>query len=126
MQENLDRRSRKGRQQSVWVGLVLLGLGCLFFADNRGWLDLRKLQSFWPALIGLVGLGQMIGAHNADQMIKGGLLVFLSAWLYVSLEQMWGLNFYNSWPLLLIGVGLSKVIGGLLKPSAAAADKNSP
>ncbi|MCV2370877.1 LiaI-LiaF-like domain-containing protein [Roseateles oligotrophus] len=125
MQDDAARCAPKGRYQSITAGLILIGLGCLFFADNRGWLELRKLQSYWPAIIGLIGLSQMIAARNADQMAKGGLLVFLSAWLYASLEHLWGLNFFNSWPLLLIALGLSKVISGLFKPDDAAADKSS-
>ncbi|MCV2353942.1 DUF5668 domain-containing protein [Paucibacter sp. B2R-40] len=125
MSDDSSKRRGPGRHQSVWAGLILIGLGCLFFADNRGWLDLRQLQSYWPALIGLVGLGQILGARNADQMSKGGLLVFLSVWLYVSLEQLWGLNFYNSWPLVLIAVGLSKVFSGLFRPAGSDADKSA-
>ncbi|MDC8771301.1 LiaI-LiaF-like domain-containing protein [Roseateles albus] len=124
MQNEPRPKPGKGQVQSVWAGLILIVLGGLFFADNRGWLDLRKLQTFWPAIIGLLGLGQMLGARNTEQLCRGGLLVFVSAWLYASLEHVWGLNFYNSWPLLLIAVGLSKVITGVFHPSQAGADKD--
>jgi hypothetical protein len=114
MQNNKPRPG--SRQQAIVTGLILIGLGAIFFADGRGWLELHKLRSYWPAIIGLVGLSQMIGARDAGQFAKGSFLVFLSMWLYASLENLWGLNFHNSWPLILIAVGLSKLVSGLAGP----------
>lgn len=108
-----DRSNSSRRPQTLFTGLMLIGLGLLFLADARGWLELQNLLPYWPAIIGLLGLSQMIGARNAAQMTKGGFLVFLSIWLYMSIENIWGLNFHNSWPLILIAVGIGKIIGGL-------------
>lgn len=113
-------------RQHLAAGLFLIGIGLLLLAERQGWLQLQHLISYWPAIIGVVGLSQMIGARNADQMSRGGLLVFLSAWLYVSLENLWGLSFYNSWPLVLIAVGLGKVFSGLAKTGGSSEDKSAP
>ncbi len=117
------QHEKPGRRQHITTGLVLIGLGALFFADSRGWLHLQQLRSYWPALIGLVGLGQMVGARDAGQMAKGGFLIFLSVWLYASIENLWGLDFSNSWPLLLIAVGLGKIATGLAGPSHSEQDR---
>lgn len=107
------QNEKPDRRQPITTGLVLIALGGLFFADSRGWLHLQQWQSYWPALIGLVGLAQMVGARDAGQMAKGGFLIFLSVWLYASIENLWGLDFSNSWPLILIAVGLGKIATGL-------------
>ncbi|MDT9000760.1 DUF5668 domain-containing protein [Paucibacter sp. APW11] len=103
------------RHSHISTGLFLIGLGCLFLAERQGYLDREQLINLWPGLLTLVGLSQMIGARHAGEVFRGAFLVFVSGWLYVCIQHLWGLNFYNSWPLLLIAAGVAKVLGGLFR-----------
>lgn len=89
----------------VILGLLVVGLGCLFLLENLGFIDFRHAIGFWPlVLIGcgcvaLFGNGPRSGNMVGIVLIALGLLMILGrmGFLYIS----WG----TLWPLALIGVG---------------------
>ncbi len=110
-----DFSPRRNRHRSRhWIaGLVLIGIGSLFLLERLAIVDGSDLLQFWPFILALFGLGRIIDARNARQVARGGFMVFLACWLYVSIEELWGLNFTNSWPLVLIALGLRHIFVGL-------------
>ena len=97
-----------------WVtGLILIGVGSAFLMERLGYIESLTLRQYWPGIIALVGAGQLLAARNAAQAVKGGFLIFLAGWLYASIQHVWGLSFHNSWPMILIAVGLTHIVGGL-------------
>lgn len=105
---------RHGRGNShISTGLVLIGVGVVFLLERQGLLDRQQLIHLWPLLITVAGVARMAAARHANDFFGGAFLVFLSGWLYASLEHLWGLSFHNSWPLLLIAAGVSKVLSGI-------------
>ena len=95
------------------TGLILIGIGSVFLLERLGYIESVTLRQYWPGIIGLVGVGQLFAARNAAQAVKGAFLVFLACWLYVSIQRLWGLSFQNSWPMVLIAVGLTHIVSGL-------------
>lgn len=95
------------------TGLILIGIGSLFLLERLGYIESATVRQYWPGIIGLVGAGQLFAARDAAQAAKGAFLVFLGCWLYVSIQRLWGLSFQNSWPLILIAVGLTDIVSGL-------------
>jgi hypothetical protein len=95
------------------TGLIFIGIGSAFLLERLGYIESVTLRQYWPAIIGLVGAGQMFAARDAAQAAKCAFLVFLASWLYVSIQRLWGLSFQNSWPMVLIAVGLTHIVSGL-------------
>jgi hypothetical protein len=115
---NIRTRQRGGN----WVGgLVLIVIGTLFLLDNLGFIDIGEWAPYWPFLIACVGAGRIIEARTPADVSRGGFMIFVGFWLYACLEHVWDLGFYNSWPMILIALGLRQIFAGL----SASSEKNN-
>lgn len=101
------------RQQLIWGALMMVA-GILFLLDWINLLDIAQLWQYWPALLVIFGLNKLIDPQSARQFLSGLWMINFAAWFYVSNQELWGLNFYNSWPLLLIACGAGMVLEPLL------------
>ncbi|MEJ6004947.1 hypothetical protein WG899_05280 [Paucibacter sp. AS339] len=117
-----DRPHRRHHQ--LFNGLFLIAIGSLFLLERQGLLALPSVQVLGTAVLALLGLGRMLFASHPGQVARGAFWVLLAGWLYASLEHLWGLTFHNSWPLLLIAFGLSKMVDGLARLRAPAAEES--
>lgn len=117
---------RHQRLRRFW-GLVLLVAGSLLLLHQ---FDLLPFLS-WPqwagsvadygighlfaALLLLSGLSHWFSRRDARGVWKGFVRVALATWLFTCLQQLAGLTFANSWPLLIIlfGLGVLLPAGGI-------------
>jgi hypothetical protein len=91
-------------------GVVLIVVGCVLLLDRMSLIETSLVWHFWPALVALFGLGHMVGARHPSEAIRGLLLVGLAFWLYASIEHLWGWSFRTTWPFILIGFGLARIL----------------
>lgn len=120
---NWEQNHRHHRSR-YWVsGLVLIGIGTLFLLDRWAFIDSGTWIQYWPFIIAIVGLGRIIDARSVGQASKGGFLIFVAFWLYANLQHLWGLNFFNSWPVILIALGLRHIIVGMATPSEKSSEQ---
>jgi hypothetical protein len=105
-------QSRSGGQ--LFLGLLLIGMGLLFLADNLYNLDIGPIWRYWPFLLVLLGIQSLFNASDRDGIGGGVWLIFIGLWLYVSLNHVWGLGFSDSWPFLIIAWGVSVIWKSLL------------
>ena len=106
-------------QRRLLWGAALVALGTIFLLDRLAWIDLTQYlgpQTRWwhflPLLIALGGFIRLISARSVRQVVKGGVRIVLGVWLFACLEQLWGLSFENSWPVLLVAIGLQMLVRG--------------
>lgn len=97
-------RQRRSRLRHVLAGLVLISLGAAFALIPP--VSFTSFRSVIPALIALSGLLHIIMARHFYAALKGCLTLVFAGWLYLCLEQLWGLSFHNSWPVILILLGV--------------------
>src|SRR5512135_2045428 len=102
MDTNAIRRS-SGR---FFVGLVLIVLGILYLLDNFGVLYIGHISSFWPVLFIVFGVARLLDFDGRSHH-NGIGWIFLGMWLLISVNGYFGLDFHNSWPILIIGWGIS-------------------
>jgi len=97
-----------GRKQLVW-GLVLIVFGALVLADRAGLVefdvDLANAWRYWPIVLAVVGLTQIIPPTTPRYALRGLWHIFFAGWWYVSFEHLWGLGFGDTWPALLVAWG---------------------
>ncbi|MBV8666388.1 MAG: hypothetical protein JO269_07900 [Burkholderiaceae bacterium] len=96
---------RRNRKHIIW-GVLLIGLGSLFLLYQLDILDVVDFWQFWPAFIVLAGVVNVLSATRFRHVTRGLFEIVVGAWLYVSIENLWGLHFGNSWPILLIAYGI--------------------
>lgn len=111
--QNFAKHHQRDRSRHWVAGLILIGLGTLFMLERLGAIETNALRQYWPGIIAIVGAGQLLAARDAAQAAKGAFLIFLACWLYVSIQRLWGLSFQTTWPMILIAVGLTHIVGGL-------------
>jgi hypothetical protein len=97
------------RRQILW-GLLLIGIGIAFLLDQFDLYDVRSLWHYAPLLLVVVGVNQTIGYPSAKEFTSGLWTVFIGLWLFAVFEGLFGLTFWNSWPLLIIVSGVTMAI----------------
>lgn len=90
----------------VVIGLMIAGLGVVLFLDQTGLFGWRMSWSLWPFLI--IGLGlARFSTPRPDGTREGGWLIFIGTWLL--LNEMRVLRFRESWPLVLVALGVHTI-----------------
>lgn len=126
MWTDTDKARDAAHQRRRWFGgLVLIALGSLLLMDRMNIMDNQLLWHFWPALIAIAGLSRMVGATRPDDLVRGLMTVLVAFWVYACLEHLWGWSFRTTWPLVLIGFGLTRILEGLAWSGRRAAIDNT-
>jgi hypothetical protein len=97
-------------------GVVIGAFGLLLLFDRFGGTDFRFSGDFWPFVLialGAVRLMQPPDLAAGRPRRSGSMLLAVGAWALATELHLWGLTFQNSWPILIVGVGLSMVWGAL-------------
>ncbi|OGF13177.1 MAG: hypothetical protein A2W00_13965 [Candidatus Eisenbacteria bacterium RBG_16_71_46] len=92
----------------VW-GTFLIALGALMLLERLGVLAVPPATRLWPAILIALGVARFaegrVGAGLTWMLAGGWLLACGFGWL--------GLTFGNSWPLLLVALGVGIVVRAL-------------
>jgi uncharacterized membrane protein (UPF0136 family) len=98
------------RRDPAWsgvvVGLTILGLGIILLFDQTGFFGWRTSWSIWPFLIIALGLARF-AQLRPDGSRDGGWLLFAGGLLLLNETRM--LRFRDSWPLILVALGVLKM-----------------
>lgn len=87
-------------------GLILIVLGSIFLFDRMDWWSFDGLRGWWPLVVIAVGLGKVLGDDQGRRRGSGWGTILIGFWLLANTRNFFGLHWGNSWPVLLIGVGL--------------------
>lgn len=94
-------------QQKVnvrWLlGGALIALGMLILLMNVGVLERFSVWRFWPLLLIVAGIARFV---QSDKKSEGFWFVALGVWLQVSLLRLWDLSFGETWPAIVIALGI--------------------
>jgi hypothetical protein len=106
------------RKGLLW-GAAFVAVGTAFLLERLALLDLTQYLGphtrwwhFLPLLLTLGGAIALVSAESLRQVLKGVWDIVLGVWVFACLEQLWGLTFANSWPILLIAIGLEMLLRG--------------
>jgi FtsH-binding integral membrane protein len=100
---------RKRTFWSLGIGVLLLLAGALMLTNNLGFTDIESVWNFWPVIIIATGIGQWMDAETSEDRRKAFFWLFIGAWFLCSTLHLFGLSFHNSWPIVLIGIGISTI-----------------
>lgn len=133
MEQSSSRRVRSG---AVAGGLIVLTVGAAMLVDSTGMFDIRMGRLIGPLVMIVIGAATLLndgrigapcgpgvvdarpgrpwrGRHRRGRGIGGIWLIGIGSWMLVSQTHLFGLDFNNSWPLIVILAGLMIVIRGI-------------
>jgi cell wall-active antibiotic response 4TMS protein YvqF len=87
----------------ILVGLTIVGFGLILLFDQAGLFGWQPSWSVWPFLIIGAGLARF-ATPRPDGSREGTWLIFIGVWLL--LNEMRVLRFRDSWPLILVALGV--------------------
>lgn len=106
------RSDRKRPQDHFFFGLCLIVIGVVALAEQRGYHLIDWLRVNWPLAITAFGVLRLLTARSADQLGSGIFIIALSGWFYACETRYLGMTYVNSWPVLLVGLGVWKLLQG--------------
>jgi hypothetical protein len=86
------------------AGLVLAGLGVLFTLDNLDLIRARDVLRYWPVILILVGISQIVQAQSSAGTVGGSIWIIIGGLLLGDQLDLVS-NIFSFWPLFLVGVG---------------------
>lgn len=99
------RRRHFDLRQQVFAGITLIALGIALALAGQERLPFTTAWDIIAVLIALSGILHIVMARRVYSIVSSALKIAFAAWLYLCLEQRWGVSFQNSWPVLLILFG---------------------
>jgi hypothetical protein len=94
---------------SAVAGTILLVVGLLFLFNNFDLIYLGPISHFWPLIIIAIGITKLLNADHPVERRKGGWWVMIGLWFLISTLHLFGFSFHNSWPILLIVLGINSI-----------------
>jgi predicted membrane protein len=105
------------------TGVVLAGLGVLFTLDNLDVLEARTILRYWPVVLLVIGVSQILQSRSSAGMIGGSIWILIGG---VMLGERLNLlsNVFRFWPLLLVGIGAYVVWQSVNRREPRPADRS--
>jgi hypothetical protein len=91
---------------NLGIGIFLLTAGILLMLNRIDLLEVGSIWDFWPLIIIVIGLGRLLDAEFQWEYRKAFWMLFLGAWFQICQLHLFGLYYHNSWPILIIGIGI--------------------
>jgi cell wall-active antibiotic response 4TMS protein YvqF len=105
--DELEHRAHS-RKRLVW-GFFLMALGSGFLLDRLHIVEMPSIGRMWPAIFLVIA-----AIHVVEGRLGGAVTwVVLSAWFFACEFGWYGLDYRNSWPLVLVAVGMGIVVRAL-------------
>lgn len=101
--------TRKPFGAHIVIGSFLLLAGAALLLENVGVIDIGPVWRFWPLILIGLGIARIRGASTRNDQGAGLWLVLLGLWFAVSIFQIGGLTFHDTWPALFIVIGVSMI-----------------
>jgi hypothetical protein len=106
-----ERPAPSGRtQRHLFFGLALIVFGALMLVDR---LSSVEFDSGWPFIPIVFGIWKLIDPPPSGQVMRsrrlGSWLLFIGCWGLANSVHLFGLSYDTSWPLLVVGAGLTLV-----------------
>lgn len=121
-----DQPADHGR---IMLGMVLMSAGALMLIERMGMADVRLTWQLWPVFPLALGLVRLIDPpRRRDGRPKsrrsGAWLAFIGCWGLMNESHVYGFNYDNSWPLVVVVAGVTIVWRATeIAPSAPHAER---
>jgi len=101
--------ARKTFSAHVVIGSFLLLAGGALLLENFDVIEIGPLWRFWPLILIGLGITRIKDATTRHEQGVGVWLLLLGIWFMVSIFHIGGLTFGDTWPAILIALGVSMI-----------------
>jgi hypothetical protein len=88
------------------IGIFLLFVGVAMLLTKFDVFSYGPIWHYWPLIFIAIGLGKLLDAQFGWEYRKAFWMLFMGGWFLISELHLFGLDYGNSWPILLIGAGI--------------------
>jgi hypothetical protein len=100
---------RRDWRRLVW-GVALMSAGVfLLFVQLGGLPEWMRVYQWWGGIVVALGLITLLTARRAESVGSGVTFVLIGLWLVLVTNRMFGLSWYNSWPIALVSAGAGTI-----------------
>ncbi|HVN48045.1 MAG TPA: DUF5668 domain-containing protein [Bacteroidota bacterium] len=110
----------------VGAGVFLLLAGLILLLGNFHYWMLGSAWHLWPVILLVIGIGKLSDAQFPWEYRKAVWMLFLGAFFLISELHLWGLSYGNSWPILLIGIGINMLWKSAYRQSSRCYFEEAP
>lgn len=102
-------RSQNTHRGAAVTGIILISAGLLLMLQNFHFIHFGSVWSQWPLIFVIIGAVKLAQMNDKRDLGEGIWWIFIGIWLYVSVRQLFGLSFGETWPALIIAWGVSMI-----------------
>ena len=92
---------------------MLTAVGLAFLLDNLDLVESWTILRFWPVILLVVGLRNLVDARDRGSAVGGTLLAAAGALLLLNSLNLIDVDLWDLWPLVLVAVGIRALINVL-------------
>jgi predicted membrane protein len=92
-------------------GLGIIAIGVLFTLDNLDIIYARDYLRYWPAILILVGMVQLVQPQGTPGKLMGGILLTAGSLMLLDRFDIIDFSFWDLWPIFIILFGFSLLRG---------------
>jgi hypothetical protein len=92
----------------IW-GVFLIALGVMFLLERFGVWSFTHLGEWWPLILIVIGITRLVERRLGSALT----MILLGGWFFACESNWMGLDYHNSWPLVLVAVGVGIVVRAL-------------
>jgi hypothetical protein len=100
------RAARRHHHSGLVPGLILVGIGALFFLNNLHIIYVREWIAYWPTILIAAGIVKLVDSQFMGGRVAGGVLVGVGVLLVAINLGYVDIRPRDLWPLALIAVGV--------------------
>lgn len=93
----------------VLAGIFLVAIGGFMLLMKLGYVEDISIWRYFPVILILAGIIKIIQAQSGDEQRSGAWLTFVGVWMLVSFTRMFDLTFSDTWPALIVGIGIGMI-----------------
>jgi predicted membrane protein len=96
------------------LGLLIIAAGIILLLDRIAPEMAVNFATYWPALLIVMGIGNILQYSDFRNLMSGGILVLVG--VIFQLDRLHIFYLKDIWPIALIILGIAIVIGGFWRP----------
>lgn len=109
----VSRGQDPGGLRQVTAGALMIAAGVVLLLTQQGIIHVESIWLYWPVVLIAAGLAKLVSPRPGRDLPAGALETLTGLWFLACNFHWQGFTYRETWPLLLVAVGLSQVFKAL-------------